>query len=86
MRAGSTFSVDVEMRVGGLQEAVTVVSDSPIIDTRKVSTSFTINGELLRAPPVTSRGIYTIAIDMVAAVGSRQADDGSGVRIYYFMG
>ena len=72
--------------MNALQESVTVTADSPMIETVKASTSFAISGELLRAAPVTSRGIYTDTVDMVPGVGSRQANDGSGVRIYYFMG
>ncbi|MCX6550303.1 MAG: carboxypeptidase regulatory-like domain-containing protein [Acidobacteria bacterium] len=86
MRAGSTFSIDIEMRVGGLAETVTVKAESPMIETLKASSSFTISGELVRATPITSRGIFTDTVDMVPGVGSRQANDGSGIRIYYFMG
>ena len=86
MRAGSTFEIDIDMKVGGLQESITVKAESPMIETLKASTTFTITGELLRSAPITSRGIYTDAADMVPGVGSRQANDGSGVRIYYFMG
>jgi hypothetical protein len=86
VRAGSTFSIDIAMKVGTLQESVTVKAESPMVETIKASTSFVISGELMRAAPVTSRGIYTDAVDMVPGVGSRQANDGSGIRIYYFMG
>jgi hypothetical protein len=74
------------MKVGGLEEAITVKAESPMVETQKASTSFTIDGELLKSTPITARGIFTDAIDMVPGVGSRQADDGSGIRIYYFMG
>src|ERR1700704_4235228 len=32
MRAGSTFSIDIGMKVGSLQETVTVKADSPMIE------------------------------------------------------
>ncbi len=86
MRAGSSFSLDFEMKVGTLQESITVTGDSPMIETSSAATSFTISGELLRAAPVTSRGIFTDSIDMVPGIASRQGVDGSGVRVYYFMG
>ena len=86
MRAGSTFSVDIEMRVAGLADTITVRAESPMIETLEAKTSFSISGELLRAAPVTNRGLYSDAIDMVPGIQSRQGVDGSGVRVYYFMG
>jgi hypothetical protein len=86
MRAGSTFSIDIEMRVGTVEETITVTAESPMIDTSRAGTSFVVSGELLRAAPVTSRAIFTDSIDMVPGIQSRQGVDGSGVRVYYFMG
>ena len=86
MRAGSTFDIDVEMKLGTLEETVTVKAESPMIETLKASTSFAISGELLRAAPVTARGLYSDAIDMIPGIQSREGVDGSGVRVYYFMG
>src|SRR5215207_3010192 len=86
MRAGSTFSVDIEMKVASLTDTVTVKAESPMIETQEAKTSFAISGELLRAAPVTNRGLYSDAIDTVPGIQSRQGVDGSGVRVYYFMG
>ena len=86
MRAGSTFTVDIEMKVAGLSDTITVKAESPMIETQEAKTSFAISGELLRAAPVTTRGLYSDAIDMVPGIQSRQGVDGSGVRVYYFMG
>ena len=86
MRAGSTFSVDIEMKVAALTDTITVRAESPMIEVQEAKTSFSISGELLRAAPVTNRGLYSDAIDMVPGIQSRQGVDGSGVRVYYFMG
>jgi hypothetical protein len=86
MRAGSTFDSDVEMKLGTLEETITVKAESPMIETLKASTSFAISGELLRAAPVTARGLYSDAIDMIPGIQSREGVDGSGVRVYYIMG
>jgi len=82
MRAGSTFEVNVEMKVGALQENITVAGESPMIETLKASTSYAISGELMRAAPVTARAVYTDTLDMIPSIGSGQANDGSVVRIY----
>ena len=76
MRAGSTFNVDIEMKVAGLSDTVTVKAESPMIESQKATTSFAISGELLRAAPVTTRGLYSDAIDMVPGIQSRQGVDG----------
>ena len=86
MRAGSTFAVDIEMKLATVAETVTVHAESPMIETLKSTTSYTITGELFRAAPVTARSVFTDTLDMLPGIGSGQANDGSGVRIYYFMG
>ena len=59
MRAGSTFSVDVELKVGSLSETVTVSGESPMIETQKPTSVLNIQGELLRAAPVTEPACIT---------------------------
>jgi hypothetical protein len=39
IRAGSTFTVDIDMKVGGLQESITVSGDSPMIETGTSATT-----------------------------------------------
>jgi hypothetical protein len=82
MRAGTTFAVDIDMKLASVAETVTVRAESPMIETLKASSSFTITGDLLRSAPVTSRAIYTDAVDMIPGIASRQGVDGSGVRVY----
>jgi hypothetical protein len=86
IRAGSTFAVDVEMKLAAVAETITVRAESPMIETLKATTSYSITGDLFRAAPVTARSVFTDTLDMLPAIGSGQANDGSGVRIYYFMG
>jgi carboxypeptidase family protein len=86
IRAGSTFAVDIDMKLASVAETVTVHGESPMIETLKATTSYAISGELFRAAPVTARSVFTDTLDVLPAIGSGQANDGSGVRIYYFMG
>jgi hypothetical protein len=85
-RAGSTFSIDVEMQVGTLSETVTVSGESPMIETQKPTSVLTIQGELLRASPVTSRRLFSDVLDMAPGISSRNVNDGVGRRAYYFHG
>ena len=86
MRAGLTFTVDIEMKVGALSETVTVSGDSPMIETSKPTSTLNMDGELLRAAPVTSRRLFSDVLDVAPGVGSRNVDDGVGRRAYYFHG
>jgi hypothetical protein len=46
-----TASVDAEMKVGGLEETVTVTGESPIVDVSSARRETTIDNELLKAIP-----------------------------------
>jgi hypothetical protein len=86
MRAGSTFAVDVEMKVGNLAETITVSGESPMIEVGRPTSTMNIDGELLRAAPVTSRRLFSDVLDVAPGIGSRNVDDGVGRRAYYFHG
>jgi hypothetical protein len=86
MRAGSTFTADIELKVGSLSETVTVTGESPMVETSKPTSTLTIQGELVRAAPITSRRLFSDVLDMAPGVASRNVDDGVGRRAYYFHG
>lgn len=86
MRAGTTFTVDVQMKVGSLAETITVTGDSPMIETGRPTSVLNIDGDLVRAAPITSRRLFSDALDLAPGVGSRNVDDGMGRRAYYFRG
>ena len=86
MRAGTTFAVDVEMKLGNVAETITVSGDSPMIEVGRPTSVMNIEGELLRAAPITSRRLFSDALDMAPGIGSRNVDDGVGRRAYYFRG
>jgi hypothetical protein len=86
MRAGSTFAVDIEMPVGTLAETITVSGESPMIEIGRPTSTMNIDGELLRAAPVTSRRLFSDVLDIAPGIGSRNVDDGVGRRAYYFHG
>src|SRR3954449_1804956 len=86
MRAGSTFNVDIEMTLSSVQESVTVSGESPMIETSKPTSTLNIQGELLRAAPVTSRRLFSDVLDMAPGISSRNVNDGVGRRAYYFHG
>ena len=55
VRAGATFTIDFDLKLSTLQETITVTGDSPMLETSKPTTSITLDRELIRAAPITSR-------------------------------
>lgn len=86
MRAGLTLTVEIDLKLGTVAETVTVSGDSPMIETNRPTSVINIEGELLRAAPITSRRLFSDALDLAPGVGSRNVDDGVGRRAYYFRG
>ena len=86
MRAGLILTVDIGLAIGNLAETITVSGDTPMIETNRPTSVMNIEGELLRAAPITSRRLFSDALDMAPGVGSRNVDDGVGRRAYYFRG
>ena len=86
MRAGSTFTVDIELKVGTLSETVTVAGESPMVSTGLPTKTLTVEGDLLRAAPISPRRAFSDVLDMAPGVNSRNSDGASGVRMYYFHG
>lgn len=86
MRAGSTFTIDIEMKVGTLSETVTVSGESPMVSTGLPTKTLTVDGDLLRAAPISPRRAFSDVLDMAPGVNSRNSDGASGVRMYYFHG
>ena len=69
MRAGLTFAVDIELAIGNVAETVTVSGESPMLETSKPTSILNMDGDLLRAAPVTARRLFSDVLD-VAPGGS----------------
>ena len=86
IRAGLTIGVDVELTMGNVKETVTVSGETPMIEVAKPSSVITVDGAFLKTVPVTSRRVWSDALDFAPGVGSRQTDSGDGQMGYYFHG
>src|SRR5258706_4598751 len=86
MRAGSSFTVDIDLKVGTLAETVTVSGESPMVSTGLPTKTMTVDGDLLRAAPISPRRAFSDVLDMAPCVNSRNSDGASGQRMYYFHG
>lgn len=86
VRAGQTFAIDIDMKLSTVQETITVTGESPMIEASKPTTSITLDRELIRAAPISSRRVFSDALDLAPGISSRNVDDGVGRRSYYFKG
>ena len=57
-----------------------------MLDVSRPGNAITIDGQLLRSVPLTSRRIWSDAIDMTPGVNSRTVDTGGGQMVYYARG
>ena len=60
LSSGFTATVDAVMRVGALEESITVSGSSPVVDTQNVRKQLVATDELLRQLPTSSKQIYTL--------------------------
>ena len=78
LTAAVTASINAELRVGNLQETVTVTGESPIVDTRSARRQQVIDGDILQTLP-TSRSyndVLQLAPGVVAGNGQAQLRPG----------
>jgi hypothetical protein len=58
--SGFTATVDATMRVGALEESITVSGAAPLVDTQNVRKQLVASADLLSALPTSSKQIYTL--------------------------
>ena len=57
---GRELTIDLQMKVGGLAENITVVGDTPVVDVKSSATETTISQSLLFSAPITRTAINVI--------------------------
>jgi hypothetical protein len=53
LSGSGVISIDIELRVGGLQETITVTGDAPVVDVQSTRRETVLNNEALRTMPAT---------------------------------
>src|SRR5436853_7600675 len=83
LRAGANFQVDIVMKIGALQESITVAGESPMLEVSKPSNVLNISGEFQREMPIAARRNWSDFLELTPGVHSRPFDDGSGRMVYF---
>ncbi len=86
LTAASVATINADLRVGTLEETITVTGESPIVDVQSTSRNQTLSSDVLSAVPAT-RG-YNALVFLVPSVtgGSNQVDLSPLMRIFYSHG
>ena len=84
LRAGSNFQIEeIVMRLGTLQETVTVSGEAPMLEVSRPSNVLNIEGEFLRQAPLVEGKFWSDFLQMTPGVMSRPHNDGSGRQNYF---
>ena len=78
LRAGSNFNVDVTMRIGGVEETITVTADTPMLEIASPGNIMNVDGEFQREMPIQARRNWSDFLELTPGVNARPFDDGSG--------
>ena len=62
LQSGFAAKIDAELRVGALEETLTVSGQSPVVDVQNTSQVKTVSAEMLFALPMTKDGGYQIVL------------------------
>jgi hypothetical protein len=70
LSGGGVMTIGAEMRVGELQETITVTGESPVVDVQTARQQVVLDGDIVRALPASrSYGNYIAAIPGIQATG-----------------
>lgn len=72
-----TASVNAEMRVGALEETITVSGEAPVVDVSTTRSEFGVNAEAIRATPTGNRYQNLVSLIPGVAIGGNQDVGGS---------
>jgi hypothetical protein len=61
LSAGFTANVDAELKVGGVQESITVTGASPVVDVQNVRRQTVVSNELLETLPTSTKSVGQLA-------------------------
>ena len=70
LSGGGVMTIGADMRVGALEESITVTGESPVVDVQTARQQTVIDGDVVRALPASrSYGNYIAAIPAIQATG-----------------
>jgi len=86
VRAGLNIQVDLNLKVGTLEETVTVKADTPMLEVQKPIQAVNISGDFQRSLPLGSRHDYSEFLEVTPGVTARSFDQATGGQVYMLRG
>jgi len=87
LRAGSNFQLDdIPMKVGTLEEAITVSGQSPMLEVSSPTTAMNLDAGFQKVLPLVESKFWSDFLQMAPGVMSRAHNDGSGRQNYFALG
>jgi hypothetical protein len=83
LRAGANFAVDIIMKIGAVQETITVTVETPMLEIARPSNVLNVEGDFQRDMPVQAQRNWSDFLELTPGVHARPYDDTSG-RMTYF--
>ena len=83
LRAGANFAVDIVMKIGAVQETITVTAETPMLEVAKPSNVLNVEGEFQRDMPLQARRNWSDFLELTPGVHARPFDDNSGRMVYF---
>jgi hypothetical protein len=84
LTSGFTAAVNSEMRVGAVEETITVTAASPLVDVQNTRRQTVLSDELLATLPAATQGMLTLITVSPGLTGA--ADVGGSSGVYRGMG
>lgn len=86
VRAGLNISLDIVLSLGGIEEVVEVIAETPLLETQRAASAVNISGELQREMPLSSRRQFADFLEVTPGVAARAGDATGGGQIYMVRG
>lgn len=86
LSGSATFQVNADMRVGALEETVTVTGATSTVDVQNVKTQAVLNSEILRAVPTARnyQNLYVLVTGVTIAAGNQDVGGQGGDQQIFF--
>jgi Carboxypeptidase regulatory-like domain/TonB dependent receptor len=86
VRAGLNLGVDLVMKVGALEETITVQGETPLLETSKGGQSVNVSGEMQKSLPLTARQHWSEFLNLTPGAVSADSTTNPSASTYYVHG
>ena len=86
VRAGLNLTVDIEMKLGAVEQTVNVSGDAPLLETEKAVQAVNVASDFQRELPLSTRHDLTDSLEVTPGVAARTFISNNGTQDYMLRG